>query len=170
MRAIRFFVAITVFVFCAGCSSFDAKWRAASVGAKSAHCSLSSVPHYASRWDGRWTSEHHKTLSGSPSGGRLRCVIEPVDEKGIIVHFHANWLTFSADYSVPLKAKRSVQHRGGDIVMEYVGTHELPKAFGGTYQYVAWISANRFAARYTSTYDRGRFEMTRQLTKPAPIH
>jgi hypothetical protein len=54
--------------------------------------------------------------------------------------------------------------------VEYVGTHELPKVFGGVYHYVAWISADRFTARYTSTYDRGRFEMTRQLTKPTPIH
>jgi hypothetical protein len=160
MRFVRFFVAVTVLVFCAGCSSFDAKWGTAG----------RARSRYASRWDGRWTSEHHKTLSGSPSGGRLRCVIEPVDDKRLVAHFHANWLTFSGDYSVPLKAKRTVPHRGSASAVEFAGTHELPKAFGGVYQYVAWISSNRFTGRYNSTYDRGRFEMTRQLTKPAPIH
>ena len=154
-------MAITALAMCAGCSSFDAKWRAAEGVAGS---------RYASRWEGRWTSEHHKTLSGSASGGRLRCVIEPVDDRRIIAHFHANWLTFSGDYSVPLRAKRSVPPPGSAAVVEYAGTHELPKVFGGVYHYVAWISADRFTARYTSTYDRGRFEMTRQLTNPAPIH
>jgi len=161
MRSVRFFIPIAVLVACGGCSSFDAKWRAADGRAGS---------RYASRWDGRWTSEHHKTPSGSASGGRLRCVIEPADDKRIIAHFHANWLTFSADYSVPLKAKRSGRQAGSAAVVEYVGTHELPKAFGGVYQYVASISADHFRARYTSTYDRGRFEMTRQLTNPTPIH
>jgi hypothetical protein len=162
-------IPIALLAACTGCSSFDAKWRAASVGVRP-HRSLSSVQHYVSRWDGRWISEHHKTLSGSPSGGRLRCVIEPVDDRRIVAHFHANWLTFSGDYSVPLKATRSVPPAGSAAAVEYVGTHELPKVFGGVYHYVAWISGDRFTARYTSTYDRGRFEMTRQLTKPTPIH
>ena len=161
MRPICFLIPIAVLASCAGCSSFDAKWRAAEGRGGS---------RYASRWDGRWTSEHHKTLSGSASGGRLRCVIEPVDNNRILAHFHANWLAFSGDYSVPLKAKRSVPQAGSSTVVEYVGTHELPKVFGGVYHYAAWISADRFTARYTSTYDRGRFEMTRQLTKPMPIH
>jgi hypothetical protein len=170
VRTIHFAITFAMLVCCAGCSSFDAKWRAASAGPSPPHCAFLGAAHYASRWDGRWTSEHHKTLSGSPSGGRLRCVIEPVDSRHIIAHFHANWLTFSGDYSVPLKAKRSRSSAGSGAAAEYVGTHELPKAFGGVYHYAVSISADRFTGRYNSTYDRGRFEMTRQLTKPTPIH
>ncbi len=143
----------TLLALCAGCSSFDTKWRAAEAGGRT-------------RWDGRWTSEHHKTLTGTPMGGRLRCVLEPVDKARVLAHFHANWLAFSGDYSVALKAKRPPYSLERGATVEFTGTHELPKIFGGMYQYDARISGEQFTARYTSTYDRGRFEMTRQLTNP----
>lgn len=152
---------LAALVVCAGCSSFDAKWRAADGGANT---------HYATRWDGRWTSEHHRSLTGRPASGRLRCVLEPVDERRTRALFHANWLMFSSNYAVVLAAKTPpyLQKRGRPV--ELSGTHELPKMFGGVYRYDARISGNRFTARYTSSYDRGTFEMTRQLTKQTAIH
>ena len=141
----------------AGCSSFHEKWNAAGQPGKYRH---------ASRWEGRWTSGYHKTLAGSPAGGRLRCVIEPVDEARILAHFHANWQAFSADYSVPFEV--TLRSHGKPVAFR--GTHELPKIFGGTYRYDARVSGDRFSARYSSSYDSGTFEMTRQLTNATRIH
>ena len=149
--------ACLVLALCAGCSSFDEKWKTAGQPGKLQN---------ASRWEGRWTSRYHKTPAGSPAGGRLRCVIEPVNDARILAHFHANWLAFSANYSVPF----DVTLRSHGAPVAFRGTQELPTIFGGTYHYDARISGDRFSARYGSSYDTGNFEMTRQLTNAARIH
>ena len=149
--------AFLALALCAGCSSFHEKWDAAGQPGKYQR---------ATRWEGRWTSGYHKTPAGSPAGGRLRCVIEPVNDARILAHFHANWLAFSADYSVPF----DVTLRSHGTPVAFRGTHALPKIFGGLYRYDARISGDRFSARYTSSYDAGTFEMTRQLTNAARIH
>ena len=156
---VRLFACLAL-ALCAGCSSFHEKWSAAGQPGKLGQ---------ASRWEGRWTSAHHKTPAGSPAGGRLRCVIEPVNDARILAHFHANWLAFSADYSVPFDAKIPRTGKRGAPV-EFRGTHALPKTFGGVYRYDARISGDRFTARYASSYDAGIFEMTRLLTNAAPFH
>jgi hypothetical protein len=139
-----------------GCSSFQQKWDAA--GQPGAHAQ-------ATRWDGRWTSDLHRSGSGHPHGGRLRALIEPLDRGRKLARFHANWMVFASDYDVTLEP---AGRRAGSG--EYRGTHELPKAFGGTYRYDVRIVGNRFRGRYSSSYDEGMFEMTRQLTTPARIH
>ena len=141
----------------AGCSSFHKKWDAVGQPGRLQH---------ASRWEGRWTSGHHKKVTGAPEGGRLRCVIEPVSDARILAHFHANWQAFSADYSVPFDV--TLRSRGEPVAFR--GTHDLPKIFGGTYHYDARIVGDRFRARYASSYDAGTFEMTRLLTNPTRIH
>ena len=151
------FLALALF---AGCSSFHEKWDAAGRPGQLAR---------ASRWEGRWTSAYHKTPAGTPEGGRLRCVIEPVSEARILAHFHANWLAFSADYSVPFDAQISRSGKSGAPV-DFRGRHELPKVFGGVYRYDARISGDRFMARYGSSYDAGTFAMTRLLTNAALFH
>ena len=149
--------ALMVLALCAGCSSFHKKWDAVGQPGRYQH---------ASRWEGRWTSGHHKKLTGASEGGRLRCVIEPVSDARILAHFHANWQAFAADYSVPF----DVTLRSGGNAVAFRGTQELPKIFGGTYRYDARIAGDRFSARYASSYDAGTFEMTRLLTKPTRIH
>ena len=136
----------------AACSSFDAEWRAAKDG--------------ATRWDGRWTSGKHRTRSGEPSGGRLRCVLTEAASdcfpakrparpaQALRASFHANWMVFSSDYTMtltPLSGSRT----------EFRGTHALPAIFGGTYRYTARIAGDRFTARYDSSYDHGTFDLTR---------
>ncbi len=153
--------ALLVVALCSGCSAFQRKWDAIGQPGKF---------QQASRWDGRWTSARHKTATGAPDGGRLRCVIEPPASSAIVAHFHANWQAFAADYTVsftPQKPAQSKTHRG---VVELRGTHELPKLFGGTYRYEGRIAGDRFRARYDSSYDSGTFEMTRQLTNATRIH
>lgn len=132
-----------------GCSTFDSQW-------KSAH-----APSRVTRWDGRWTSEHHVTKSGSAMGGRLRAVLEPLPDGRILTTFHANWLVFSGNYTMTLEPRppqTGLRKHGGQ---EYQGNHELPKMFGGVYHYEAKISDNHFTARYTSSYDHGTFTMER---------
>ena len=57
----------------------------------------------ATRWDGRWASGVRRESDGSKHGGRLRCVLEPLPEKRLTAHFHANWLIFSGNYDVALQ-------------------------------------------------------------------
>jgi len=139
------------------CSSFDGRWRAAENPA---------TAQGATRWDGRWTSEKHKKQGGVAEGGRLRCVLGEVATncfpsgqsmkpgRALRADFRANWLLFTSDYTMtltPVKGSRT----------EFVGSHDLPAIFGGTYRYTARIAGDRFTARYESSYDRGLFELSR---------
>jgi len=128
------------------CASFDPRWRAADSTAKS---------RYATRWDGRWISAKHHTPSGAPESGRLRCVLERAGGGKVDAHFHANFLVFSANYSVTLDPKK------GGAKSEFQGTQELPKLFGGTYWYRATITKDHFLAHYDSSYDNGIFDLRR---------
>lgn len=145
----RFAPRLALLLLCtlfAACSSFDRQWKSAA-----------SSPT-ATRWEGRWTSELHKTSSGF-SGGRLRAVLEPAPEGKLTAHFHANWKIFSSDYTMTLNPNGPVRPRAK--VREFVGTHDLPKAFGGTYRYEAQIAGDDFKARYDSSYDTGIFTLRR---------
>ena len=160
MKPVALSLSILTLALCAGCTSFQKKWDA--VGQPGRY-------EQASRWDGRWTSARHKTANGTPDGGRLRCVIENAGQPGMLAHFHANWQIFAADYDVKFAPVAPGRSRKGGSIVELRGTHELPKAFGGTYRYDARIVGDRFSARYDSSYDGGTFEMTRQLTNTTPI-
>jgi len=143
----RGLASVLLVALCSACSSFDARWKAAATSAT------------ATRWDGRWTSEHHQTASGSPVGGRLRAVIEPAAGQGLAANLHANWLLFASDYTMTFEPKTDGPRRAN--VREFSGTHELPKIFGGTYRYKARLAGDRLTARYTSSYDHGTFTLQR---------
>ena len=135
----------------AACSSFEAKWRAAKDR---------TTAYGPTRWDGRWTSEKHRTRAGQPEGGRLRCVLTNGANAGrgggapdLRADFRADWSVFATSYTLfltPLPGSRT----------EFRGSHQLPAIFGGTYRYSAHISGDRFTARYDSSYDRGTFDLT----------
>ncbi|MEO7319552.1 MAG: hypothetical protein ABIZ56_11235 [Chthoniobacteraceae bacterium] len=160
MKILARLSAVFALALCAGCSSFQEKWDAVGEPGKFQN---------ASRWDGRWESARHKTAANKPDGGRLRCVIEPASDARIVAYFHANWQAFAANYEVIFSPKTPGGQKQ-DGVMEFRGTHELPKVFGGIYRYDARIASDRFSARYDSSYDSGKFEMTRQLTNATRIH
>jgi hypothetical protein len=156
----RFAPRFALLILCAlfaACSSFDARWKSAAASST------------ATRWEGRWTSHQHQTPSG-PAGGRLQAVIEPAAEGKLTAHFHANWQIFSSDYTMALNPKGPAPRRGA--VREFVGTHELPKMFGGTYRYEARIAGDDFKASYDSSYDTGIFTLRRVvITKDCfPAH
>ena len=152
---------LLVLAACGGCSSFPKKWEAAGQPGEYKR---------ASRWDGRWTSARHKNAAGAPDGGRLRCVMQPAANGKLVAHFRANWQAFAANYEVDFSPKSPVRGSKLEGVMDFRGTHDLPKALGGTYRYDARIVGDHFSARYDSSYDSGKFEMTRQLTNAARIH
>ncbi len=130
------------------CSSFQSRWKAAA-----------GKPGQQ-RWDGRWTSEkHHDLTGGAPETNRLRAVTEYDSKKDLVAHFHANWLVFSADYSMTFQPKTGGTHSKG--VREFSGTQELPKLFGGTYHYEATLSRDELIAHYNSSYDYGTFTLHR---------
>jgi hypothetical protein len=143
-RYLQAAVLASLCLFFGACASFDPRWRAADGTAKT---------RYATRWDGRWISAKHHTPSGRPESGRLRCVLERAPGGKVDAHFHANFLCFSANYSVTLEPKK------GGPRSEFRGTQELPKIFGGTYSYEARITKDHFVAHYDSTYDTGTFDL-----------
>lgn len=160
MSALRVWTCVLLALAAGGCSTFSGRWKAAGkpqvVGAGK-----------VTRWEGRWTSSHHRQPWGGPAGGRLRCILEEGAGEDARAEFHANWLCFSADYSVILRRR----HGGGlGKVREYAGSQALPEMFGGQYQYRARVGPERFDATYSSTYDAGIFEMTRLLTRLREFH
>ena len=137
----RVFCAILVFGL-AACSSFERGWRRA--GREAHH------DPFAGRWDGRWTSAKHAN-----AGGRLRCVLRPIDARHYGASFKANWLAFTSTYEATLDAER----RGNEL--HFQGAHRLPAMFGGVYRYSGRATPQKFNARYHSSYDHGTFEMTK---------
>jgi hypothetical protein len=129
------------------CSSFDAKWKAAGSGSG------------AERWEGRWTSEKHISASGTPAGGRLRAVIEAGPEKALTAHLRANWHIFTSDYSMVFIPKPGQSSQSP--AREFSGVHQLPRIFGGAYRYDARLAGDQLTARYTSSYDHGKFVLRR---------
>jgi hypothetical protein len=155
---LRHVLALVVFLFLAGCSSFEKEWRR-----NDRTHSQAGIP---GKWEGRWTSMKHHGM-----GGRLRCVLTRVDATHQRAWFRANWLTFASDYVVTLEA-RPVP--GG---LRVRGEHVLHGFGGGLYRYAGSISGARFHATYDSKYDRGEFSLQSaardssmpQLTTRAPI-
>ena len=144
---VRLFLAFLVLSLTA-CSSFEHDWRRTSTAGD----------NFAGKWDGRWTSAKHRG-----AGGRLRCILTKVDARQYQARFKANWLAFTSTYAVTLQAEQ----RGGRLIFR--GSHDLGALFGGEYRYEGEATAQRFTARYDSSYDRGTFEMSRALTKAAQI-
>jgi len=71
-------------VFTAGCSTYNKRFAEASnAPAKSGQ--------FAGAYSGRWMS------SKSPgSGGKLRCILSPVNATDYLADFHATWHGFSS--------------------------------------------------------------------------
>ncbi|HEX8311645.1 MAG TPA: hypothetical protein VF614_10030 [Chthoniobacteraceae bacterium] len=148
MKTVVRFLFLALALSLAACSSFERDWRRTS----------SSKDAFSGNWDGRWTSAKHRG-----AGGRLRCILTRVDARQYQARFKANWLAFTSSYLVTLQAEQ----RGGRLIFR--GSHDLGALFGGVYRYEGEATAQRFTARYDSSYDRGTFEMSRALTKPAHI-
>ena len=126
----------------AACSSFEKEWKQ---NRASRH-----IDPFAGRWEGRWTSAKHAN-----AGGRLRCVLQPIDAAHYRAAFKANWLAFSSSYVMTLEAQRRGQQ------LHFQGTHRLPAMFGGVYRYHGRATSQHFRAQYDSSYDRGTFEMSK---------
>jgi hypothetical protein len=132
----------------AACSSFERDWRRQAAAGDA----------FTGKWDGRWTSSAHRG-----AGGRLRCILTKVEPGRYQARFKANWMAFTSTYSVTLQGEQ----RGGKLIFR--GSHNLGALFGGVYRYEGEATPQLFTARYDSSYDRGTFEMSRGLTKAAPI-
>ncbi|MEA3209552.1 MAG: hypothetical protein QOE70_2609 [Chthoniobacter sp.] len=142
-----------------GCSSFEHDWRAATRARVPLRAfAPSQADPFGGAWDGAWTSAEHRTSSGEPHGGRLRCLFTRLDEHHYRARFKANWLIFSSGYATTFAAAR----HGNQL--QFHGEHDLGSIFGGIYRYEGRATAEQFTASYASSYDRGRFEMRR----PAP--
>ncbi|HEV7867804.1 MAG TPA: hypothetical protein VGO90_08995 [Chthoniobacteraceae bacterium] len=148
-------IALLAVLICSGCSSFEKQWKEAG----------RTPPQnaFSGRWEGRWTSASHRTPSGKPMGGELRCLFTPQDETHYRALFKAQWLVFSSSYATIFNVSR----RGEELHFE--GTQDLGALYGGIYRYAGKVNAKRFEATYDSSYDRGTFRMKRPGTSPASL-
>jgi hypothetical protein len=143
----RFLLVLLTGLTLSGCASFERDWRAAATSAP-------GRDPFAGRWEGRWTSAKHRTASGF-AGGRLRCLLTPLDERRYEGRFKADWLIFASGYTT----RFDVERRGGTLRL--AGEHRMSPIFGGTYRYQGRVTPTRFTATYDSSYDHGTLEMTR---------
>ncbi|MDQ3625257.1 MAG: hypothetical protein M3463_22725 [Verrucomicrobiota bacterium] len=150
MKAVLRAIAAVAALSCAACSSFNQDWKQAAAAP--------ARDPFAGAYEGRWTSAKHRGASG-----RLRCVFTRMDDTRYHGRFRANWMAFVSGYDTTFRTARR-----GDA-LEFQGEHDIGALWGGVYRYSGRIERGRFAARYTSSYDEGTFEMTRQLTKPGRI-
>jgi len=140
MNALLRFLCAGLTLSLTACSSFERDWRQAGTSGSKA-----AVPE---RWEGRWTSAKHRG-----AGGRLRCVLQEADARQYRAQFRANWLLFTAGYTVPLNAER----RGDELRLN--GAQHIGGIGGGVYRYEGRVTRERFHASYHSSYDHGTFEM-----------
>jgi len=125
------------------CSSINRSWKASEGDGKSKDV-------FAGKWDGKWLS-----TSRQGEGGKLRCVFTPIDAHQYRAVFEAHWKVFSTSYTAVFQTERNGKE------LQFAGTHELPKVFGGVYHYQGRVTPDHFSATYSSSYDVGRFEMGR---------
>jgi hypothetical protein len=129
---------------CAGCSSFNRTWNAASAPSLSG-----SLP---SRWQGHWISD----VNGHR--GRLRCIFTEMDGATCKARFAATyWKIFRAHYSVRFNGEWR------DGVWHFNGTENLGALAGGVYHYEGSVSPTNFFSTYRCKYDHGTFELS-------PVH
>lgn len=156
-RFTTFVVALFGSSFFSACSSYEGKWKDAGHAERFFGNGYVARPRdpFVGRWEGRWTSNRHRTRDGY-AGGRLRCIFRKVDDRHYEARFKANWMIFASSYRTVLDAER----RGG--VLQLVGEHRLASVFGGgVYKYSGRVTPERFSARYDAAYDSGTFEMRR---------
>lgn len=135
--------------FAAGCSTYEKRFvEASNAPAKSGQ--------FAGAYSGRWMS------SKSPgSGGRLRCILSPVNASDYLADFHATWHGFSSEHTVVLHTKAAAS-RGKSGSRDFEGTSKLHTPIGaGTYMCKGTLSFREMRADYDATYDRGTMELAR---------
>lgn len=144
----------------AGCSAnFEQRFAAAS----KLEGPLRPGP-YAGAYSGRWTSARN-----SAWGGKLRCILTPINASDYRADFHATWHGLSSRHSVvlhtkPAARKEMIGFQAGERSFE--GTSTLHTIIGaGTYSCKGHLHKNGSAvcmdACYDATYDRGGFQMSR---------
>ena len=147
-RMLLRFLPCLAMLLVAGCSTFEKRFAAAS-----------KLPvkngQPASAYAGKWASASHPG-----GGGRLRCILSPVDASGYRADFHATWHGLSSEHSVVLHTKPAARGKSG--AREFEGTSVLHTPIGaGTYRCSGRVDAATMRACYDATYDRGTFEMSR---------
>jgi hypothetical protein len=146
-------------VFClsltlaAGCSNFEKRFAAAS----QVEGPLKTGP-YAGAYSGTWTS-----ANSSVAGGKLRCILTPIDGRDYRADFHATWHgVFSSEHSVVLKTRPAGKTKAGGPAADFGGTSVLKTPVGsGTYTTKGRVDFRGMRACYDATYDRGTMELAR---------
>lgn len=137
-----------------GCSSFEREWRDAQSYRGAGR------DRFAGPWEGQWISSRHGSPP-KPVGGRLRCILRPVDTAIYQAHFKANWHGLATTYKVDFR----MDPRDGEL--RFLGGYDLGPLAGGVYRYDGRVTPARFESSYDSSYDTGRFEMRRPQSPPA---
>jgi hypothetical protein len=138
------------FLITAGCSTYDRRFSEASNAPVKAG-------HFEGAYSGRWTSSR-------AGGGKLRCILTPVNASDYLADFHATWHGFASEHTVLLHTKPAAGKKSG--ARDFEGTSELRTIIGaGTYTCKGAMDYRTMRASYDATYDRGTFELSRPGAK-----
>lgn len=134
----RFGLLVAITVLLAGCSSFDADWKAASA-AKSGGIS--------GRWVGTWQN------TNNTHGGVLKALITPDGTNEFAARFYAEWGSHSGSFKTTLRG-----HFENDTFVfessKRIMGFKITTAGHATYE--------DFFATYSSRFDNGTFTLKRQ--------
>ncbi len=126
-----------------GCTAFRSEWKSAA---------KIPVPtdDIAGRWKGTWRSDvngHH---------GGLRCIVTKLDASSYRFYYDASYKRILHGYYTITQTVARADH-----TFKLRGSAELPKIFGGHYDYEGTATATNLTSNYTAKADHGVFQMMR---------
>ncbi|MSU63108.1 MAG: hypothetical protein EXS31_12065 [Pedosphaera sp.] len=126
-----------------GCTAFRSEW-------KSARNITTPAEDISGRWKGTWQSDatgHH---------GGLRCVVTMLDPVSYRFFYDASYKRILHGYYTITQTVTRAER-----TFKLQGSAELPKIFGGHYDYEGTATTTNLISNYTTKADHGVFQMIR---------
>ena len=138
-----FVVALCCWVFATGCTAFRSEWKSAA-----------KLPTPANDISGRWKGTWQSDATGHHGG--LRCVVTKLDAESYRFFYDASYKRIlHGHYTITQTVTRAEQS------FKLRGSSELPKIYGGHYDYEGTATATNFVSNYMTKADHGVFQMNR---------
>jgi len=148
-------ILILLLAFVSGCSSYDARWRAAAA--------TNRKDSIAGAWKGRWESGGHPG-----TGGKLWCIVEEKQDGKLHAEFKATWHgVFKSEHEAVLpflsgSEARKTLRKAGKNARAFAGEASVHSWIGaGSYRCEGWVNTVRMSASYDAIYDKGTFELVK---------
>jgi hypothetical protein len=142
--------------FGASCSDYDRRWAAQSA-------SPGATDPFEGSYTGTWKSARYVGAMG-----KLRCILTRQAPNLYRAEFHATWHgIFSSTHTVMLSVT-DWRRSQGKLAAKFAGSTEIRMWIGsGRYHCTGELMPGGFVADYDAEYDRGQFQVTRVIPRPA---